>query len=64
MKKCMVCFEVVEAEEPTCPRCGEASWGVAAEVVDPVADTQPAEDPADITTADASPRAKRGRRGA
>lgn len=68
MKHCQVCLNDVDDAAPTCPFCGEASWAIVAPAVDPAADSEPApespvsDDPTDVTTADASPAAKRGRR--
>jgi RNA polymerase subunit RPABC4/transcription elongation factor Spt4 len=55
MKQCQVCLAHVELAAPTCPLCGEASWPELTEDAALVDDT-------DVTTTDASPQAKRGKR--
>jgi hypothetical protein len=68
MKQCLVCLAHVAADLPTCLLCGEASWSATIQV-EPVADTDPATESTsdddvhpEVTTEDASPHAKRGRR--
>lgn len=53
MKHCLICLADVEVAAETCPYCGEASWSESAEAVT---------DETDVTTGNASPQAKRGKR--
>lgn len=63
MKQCLICHTDADDAVPTCAACGEASWSESTAPVDTAADTEPAlVDETDVTTGDASPQAKRGKR--
>ncbi len=44
MKNCMICHHVNEDAAPTCPKCGEASWGPSTAPA-PAVEEAPAEAP-------------------